>query len=170
MLSCALQSRSSSHEPVTSAPAQRLFGIALSLTVIRALRSLPLLAVALVMMLVMGLMAGSRPALAREMPADTAVIDLADLPPEARRTLDLIRRGGPFPYAKDGTVFANRERQLPRQPRGYYTEYTVKTPGTRSRGARRIIAGGDPPDRLAFWYTDDHYRTFSRIREPSNDK
>lgn len=88
---------------------------------------------------------------------------LADLPPEARQTLALIKRGGPFPYRKDGTVFGNRERLLPAKPRGYYREYTVPTPGARDRGARRIVAGGDPPHE--FYYTDDHYQSFRRILE-----
>jgi len=88
-------------------------------------------------------------------------IRVAELPREARQTLALIRKGGPYPYAKDGTIFGNREARLPRQKRGYYREYTVRTPGERTRGARRIVAGraGD------FWYTDDHYATFRRIRE-----
>jgi ribonuclease T1 len=88
-----------------------------------------------------------------------------DLPREARETLALLRAGGPYPFRKDGTVFGNRERQLPLQPRGYYTEYTVPTPGSRDRGARRIVAGGDPRVSGEYWYTDDHYRSFRRIRE-----
>jgi ribonuclease T1 len=94
-------------------------------------------------------------------PALVGEIRAADLPPEARATLALIRKGGPFPYAKDGAVFGNRERALPRQRRGYYREYTVKTPHVRTRGARRIIwgAGGE------FYYTDDHYNHFWRIRD-----
>lgn len=87
------------------------------------------------------------------------------LPPEARDTLAAIKRGGPFRYDKDGVVFSNRERALPRQPRGYYTEYTVRTPGSHDRGARRIVAGGDPRSSGEYWYTDDHYRSFRRIRE-----
>ena len=83
------------------------------------------------------------------------------LPPEALDTLALIRRGGPFPYRKDGTVFQNRERVLPAMPRGYYREYTVPTPGSRDRGARRIVAGGNPPE--VYYYTSDHYRSFRRI-------
>jgi ribonuclease T1 len=88
-------------------------------------------------------------------------IRAVDLPPEARETIALIRKGGPFTYAKDGVVFGNREAILPKQRRGYYREYTVKTPGMRARGARRIIwgAGGE------FYYTDDHYNHFLRIRE-----
>lgn len=96
--------------------------------------------------------------------AETTVV-VAELPPEARETLALIRRGGPFPYDKDGTVFGNRERLLPARPRGYYTEYTVRTPGARDRGARRIVAGGDPRTTAEYWYTADHYRSFRRIRE-----
>lgn len=119
----------------------------------------------LLLLLAISLGAGALPAQARESRLDTPEIAVADLPPEARHTLALIRQGGPFPYVKDGTVFANRERQLPRQPRGHYTEYTVKTPGSRSRGARRIIAGGDLQRAPDFWYTDDHYQSFSRIRE-----
>lgn len=92
-------------------------------------------------------------------------IAVRDLPREARETLALIRAGGPFPYRKDGTTFQNRERLLPRQPRGYYTEYTVRTPGSRDRGARRIVAGGDPRTSGEYWYTEDHYRSFRRIRE-----
>lgn len=90
-------------------------------------------------------------------------VRVADLPPEARHTLALIERGGPFPYDKDGTVFGNREGLLPKKPRGYYREYTVRTPGSRDRGARRIVTGGAPP-ALEAWYTDDHYRSFRRIQ------
>ena len=89
-----------------------------------------------------------------------------DLPAEARQTLALIREGGPYPYEKDGTVFGNYERKLPRQRRGYYTEYTVRTPQVRSRGARRIIAGGRDGRPTEFYYTDDHYQTFRRIEFP----
>jgi ribonuclease T1 len=88
-------------------------------------------------------------------------IAVADLPKEARETLALIKKGGPYPYAKDGTVFGNREGRLPKQRRGYYREFTVRTPRERTRGARRIIAG----ERADYWYTDDHYATFRRIRE-----
>jgi len=88
-------------------------------------------------------------------------IALADLPPEARHTLALIRAGGPFPYAQDGGTFGNRERLLPRHERGYYREYTVSTPGARDRAARRIVAGGGGE----FYFSADHYRTFKRIRE-----
>ena len=93
-------------------------------------------------------------------------VAVADLPDEARRTLALIREGGPYPYEKDGTVFGNYERKLPRQRRGYYTEYTVRTPQVRSRGARRIIAGGPDGRPTEFYYTDDHYQTFRRIEFP----
>ncbi|MDV5144380.1 ribonuclease domain-containing protein [Streptomyces sp. SBC-4] len=82
-----------------------------------------------------------------------------DLPPEARRTLDLIARGGPYPYAKDGAVFSNFERILPRKERGHYREYTVKTPGERDRGARRIVTGRDGE----IYWTDDHYETFREV-------
>jgi ribonuclease T1 len=94
-----------------------------------------------------------------------ATIAVAELPREARETLQLIRAGGPFPYRKDGTAFQNREQLLPRKPRGYYSEYTVRTPGSRDRGARRIVAGGDPRTSGEYWYTDDHYASFRRIRE-----
>ncbi|MGW9439542.1 ribonuclease domain-containing protein [Streptomyces sp. NPDC055607] len=83
----------------------------------------------------------------------------ADLPPEARRTLDLIARGGPYPYAKDGTVFSNFEKVLPRRERGYYHEYTVRTPGERDRGARRLVTGRGGET----YYTDDHYETFREV-------
>jgi len=93
--------------------------------------------------------------------AGISEIRLAELPAEAQETLALIRKGGPFPYAKDGAVFGNREGMLPKQKRGYYREYTVKTPHERTRGARRIIwgAGGE------FYYTDDHYNHFRRIKD-----
>jgi guanyl-specific ribonuclease Sa len=83
------------------------------------------------------------------------------LPPEAVATLQAIERGGPYAYDRDGTVFQNRERRLPEQPRGYYREYTVTTPGSPDRGARRIVTGGDPPQ--VYYYTDDHYRSFRRV-------
>jgi guanyl-specific ribonuclease Sa len=82
----------------------------------------------------------------------------AFLPAEARATLALIARHGPFPHRQDGSVFENRERHLPQQPRGYYHEYTVQTPGLATRGARRLITGGNPP--VVYYYTDDHYRSF----------
>ncbi len=85
----------------------------------------------------------------------------AFLPAEARVTLAQIQRGGPFPYHQDGSVFQNREGRLPTAPRGTYREYTVRTPGARDRGARRIITAGSPP--AAYWYTDDHYRSFRRF-------
>ena len=88
-------------------------------------------------------------------------IDSRDLPPEAREVLTLIRRGGPFPYSQDGIVFSNREHVLAAKPRGYYHEYTVPTPRARNRGARRIIAGAGGE----FFYTDDHYATFRRIKD-----
>ena len=99
----------------------------------------------------------------REPPAALATVPLHALPVEARKTIVLIREGGPFPFARDGVVFGNREAILPRAKRGYYREYTVKTPGVRTRGARRIIwgKGGE------FYYTDDHYNHFLRVREPS---
>ena len=80
------------------------------------------------------------------------------LPPEARATLQLIKQGGPFPHRQDGVVFGNYEKLLPQQPRGYYHEYTVDTPGAQDRGARRIITGGNPP--TIYYYTDDHYHSF----------
>lgn len=93
-----------------------------------------------------------------------AVVALADLPPQAQQTHRLILSGGPFPYQKDGVVFFNRERQLPAKDRGWYREYTVKTPGARNRGARRIVCGGVPPTKPeACFYTDDHYASFKRI-------
>jgi ribonuclease T1 len=107
----------------------------------------------------------------RESPRGEAVGDvaLAELPREARETLALIRKGGPFPYRKDGATFRNREGHLPAKPRGYYTEYTVRTPWERDRGPRRIVAGrgatGDPATGGEYYYTDDHYNTFRRIRE-----
>lgn len=94
-------------------------------------------------------------------PAAIEWVAVDQLPREARATIALIRKGGPFPYARDGAPFGNREANLPPQKRGYYREYTVKTPGVRNRGARRIVAGaaGD------LYYTDDHYNHFRRIRE-----
>jgi ribonuclease T1 len=92
-------------------------------------------------------------------------ITVARLPEEARQTLRLIKQDGPLPYAKDGAVFGNYEGILPKRKRGYYHEYTVKTPGVRNRGPRRIISGGDPPMSGEYYYTDDHYSTFKRIRE-----
>ena len=99
-------------------------------------------------------------ALARDNPVGT--IPVAQLPEEARATLKLIDAGGPFPYRRDGIVFQNRERRLPERARGYYREYTVPTPGSRDRGARRIVSADTPP--VAFYYTADHYKTFRRVQ------
>ena len=101
------------------------------------------------------------PASARSRADAVEIVALAELPPEARQTVLLIRRGGPFPYERDGVVFGNFERLLPVRERGYYREYTVPTPGVKHRGARRVVSGrsGD------LYYTDDHYKSFRRIRE-----
>jgi ribonuclease T1 len=102
---------------------------------------------------------------AKESTPATETVALAQLPPEAQNTERLIRAGGPFPYPrKDGAVFGNRERSLALKPRGFYREYTVKTPASRDRGARRIVCGGREPTRPeACFYTDDHYASFRRI-------
>jgi ribonuclease T1 len=92
-------------------------------------------------------------------------VAVGSLPQEAQQTLALIKQGGPYPYAKDGVVFGNYEGVLPRQKRGYYHEFTVKTPKARNRGARRIISGGNPQTSGEYYYTKDHYQTFQRIRE-----
>jgi ribonuclease T1 len=92
----------------------------------------------------------------------SGTVRLEALPPEARATLARIEAGGPFPYARDGAPFSNRERQLPARERGYYREYTVEAPGVRGRGPRRIVAGRGGE----YYYTDDHYRTFRRIIRP----
>lgn len=94
-----------------------------------------------------------------------AAISQDALPAEARATLILIKQGGPFPYDKDGMVFGNYEVRLPRQKRGYYHEYTVKTPRARNRGAKRIIAGGNPGTSGEYYFTDDHYESFKKIQE-----
>jgi len=90
-------------------------------------------------------------------------IRAADLPREAIATLALIKSGGPFSFDRDGVVFGNREGLLPMKERGYYREYTVPTPGRRDRGARRIVAGRGAHGE--YYYSDDHYRSFRRIRE-----
>ena len=110
----------------------------------------------LMLALVAGLVACAPPA-----GSDTRLPSHAGLPPEAIETLALIQRGGPFPYRKDGTTFQNRERLLPAKPRGFYRDYTGPTPGSRDRGARRIVAGGNPPE--VFYYTADHYSSFRQI-------
>lgn len=103
-------------------------------------------------------------AFARTAP-DFAEVEIRELPPEARQTVGLIRQGGPFPFPKDGSVFGNYEGVLPKQKRGYYHEFTVKTPGARNRGARRIVVGGDWKTSRELYYTSDHYATFRRIKE-----
>lgn len=93
--------------------------------------------------------------------SELPTISVSNLPSEATQTLSLIKQGGPFTYPRDGITFGNREGRLPPHRRGYYSEYTVKTPGRRDRGARRIITGS----RGEFYYTDDHYKTFRLIKE-----
>lgn len=115
---------------------------------------------------------GSTPALSRDNAPAGGIesVRLGDLPREARATLALIRQGGPFPYPrKDGSTFGNFEKRLPERPRGYYREYTVPTPGSRDRGARRIVAGSGRTGNVAnsgeYYYSHDHYRSFRRIQE-----
>lgn len=94
---------------------------------------------------------------------DSGTIRMTELPQEAQQTILSIQQGGPLPYRKDGSVFGNYEKVLPQQKRGYYREFTVKTPRARNRGARRIITGGQPPRE--YYYTADHYRSFHRVIE-----
>jgi ribonuclease T1 len=90
-------------------------------------------------------------------------IAVKDLPKQGRDTLELIKSGGPFPHDRDGITFQNRERVLPKERRGHYKEYTVRTPGVKHRGARRIVCGGDQRAATECFYTADHYKTFSCI-------
>lgn len=117
-------------------------------------------------LLLSGLAGGAQ---AKEAPTATpalAEISLSELPAQAQETHRLVLAGGPFPFSQDGVVFGNRERLLPRMARGFYREYTVKTPGARNRGARRLICGGTPPTAPEVcYYTDDHYASFKRIRD-----
>lgn len=114
---------------------------------------------------------GASPLAQAKVPADeagraaTVVVRLTELPRQGRETYERIRAGGPFPYGKDGTVFGNRERLLPAERRGYYREYTVQTPGSRDRGARRIVCGGPATTPHACYYTADHYASFRKIVE-----
>lgn len=135
-----------------TAPAQRLSG----LSVIPAL-------LVMLALLITGCAAVTVGPTGAEVDAESglALVDLDQLPGEARQTVALIKAGGPFPYDKDGATFGNREGQLPDQSRGYYREYTVPTPGENDRGARRIVTGDE--DRILY-YTDDHYQSFRRIR------
>lgn len=122
--------------------------------------------------LVLGVLGGGL-AVAREAAPphrDLPQIHATELPREGRDALVLIRKGGPYPYAKDGSIFSNRERILPKQPRGFYREFTVKTPSSRDRGARRIVCGGKVAKQQTqvletCFYTDDHYSSFKRIKE-----
>jgi len=113
---------------------------------------------------VVGALLSSDGALAKGSPPGTGTVALAELPREAQVTSASIRAGGPFAHVQDGTVFGNREHLLPVESKGYYREYTVKTPGARDRGARRIVCGGRlPTDPEACYYSGDHYASFRRI-------
>jgi ribonuclease T1 len=125
-------------------------------------------------LLLVGFLAGGAGVSAREwgggwggagagQPSQESSIALAQLPEQGQQTYRAILQGGPFRYEKDGSVFGNRERLLPRERRGHYREYTVETPGARDRGARRIVCGGERQVPEACWYTADHYASFRRI-------
>lgn len=114
--------------------------------------------------ILLGLLLVAPQAFARgEKPPQAVLADVsaAELPGEARETISLIRKGGPFPFRRDGVVFGNFEERLPAKARGYYREYTVRTPGAKDRGPRRIVAGRGGE----LYYTDDHYLNFRRIKE-----
>ena len=103
-------------------------------------------------------------AVARTTPDALPEVVLSDLPKEARDVYALVGKGGPFQYDRDGVVFGNFEKLLPGKPRGYYHEYTVRTPGVKNRGGRRLVCGGKKTAPDACYYTDDHYRSFRKIR------
>lgn len=121
----------------------------------------PLVRLALLLLLVLVAWGAAQGFWAQPKGHDIRVVHIVGLPQEVRETLTLIKKGGPFPYPRDGIVFQNRENRLPAQSRGYYREYTVPTPGVRGRGARRIVAG----QVAEYYYTADHYRTFVRLKE-----
>ncbi|HVZ46965.1 MAG TPA: ribonuclease [Ramlibacter sp.] len=112
-----------------------------------------------------GIPAEARPPAQANLLGAEATIQVAELPSQARTTYERVRRGGPFPFDKDGTVFGNRERLLPVNTRGYWREYTVRTPGSSDRGARRIVCGGPMKAPHACYYTADHYASFRKIVE-----
>jgi ribonuclease T1 len=112
-----------------------------------------------------GPLAQARSPTDRQAENQPAVVHVTELPRQGRETYELIRLGGPFPYDKDGAVFGNRERVLPAEKRGFYREYTVTTPGSRDRGARRIVCGGPKRAPHACFYTADHYASFRKIVE-----
>ena len=115
----------------------------------------------------LALAVGAAPLAQARGPVDgpAATVHVTQLPSQGRETFGLIRQGGPFPYDKDGAVFGNREHQLPVHKRGYYREYTVPTPGSRDRGARRIVCGGPARTPDTCYYTADHYASFRMIVE-----
>jgi ribonuclease T1 len=115
--------------------------------------------------LVMGVAISALPLLAKEarLEPSGSEVSVGSLPPQAQTTYRLVLQGGPFPFAKDGVTFSNRERLLPLQTRGYYREYTVKTPWSSDRGARRIVCGGPVTVPVACYYTADHYASFRKI-------
>lgn len=116
-------------------------------------------------LLVLALLGTVPIAAARTAPGALSEVAVAELPREAQELLVLIGRGGPFRFDRDGIVFGNREQILPARPRAYYREYTVRTPGVRGRGARRVICGGPAKAPDACFYTDDHYQSFRSIRK-----
>ena len=115
------------------------------------------------LMLMVGSLACGVAAKAPPAPEASATIQVAELPAQGAKAYTLISSGGPFPHDKDGVVFGNRERLLPFKSRGYYREYTVRTPGVSHRGARRIVCGGAPTTPDICYYTADHYASFRKI-------
>ncbi len=142
-------------------------GVAKPVIEIRAERRLAVCSIGLSLLLV-GVLSSATSAAVSPDKGALAFIRVAELPTQAQDTLRLIRKGGSFPFAhKDGSVFGNVERILPKQPRGYYKEYTVLTPGIKSRGARRIVCGGSVTGAVnsICYYTSDHYASFKRVQE-----
>jgi len=112
-------------------------------------------------MVLLCVVAQAMPFLSAQKQRSIETVNASDLPREARQTIALIKKGGPYPYRKDGAIFGNFEKYLPLHERGYYKEFTVPTPGSRDRGARRIIAGKTGE----LYYTDNHYASFRRVVE-----
>lgn len=115
------------------------------------------------LLLATGLITGGVQAKGPVFSGTQSTVSVSELPRQGVMTYELIHRGGPFAHEKDGVVFGNRERLLPAQTRGYYREYTVKTPGLRHRGAKRIVCGGQARSPEACYYTADHYASFRKI-------
>lgn len=92
-----------------------------------------------------------------------AVLSLREAPRHVRRMVEhlkSVRHFQPPRYYKGARVFRNLEGTLPRGRKYYEYDLHPNLPGVARNGERLVV----DQQKQFFYYTKDHYRTFTQIK------